>query len=125
MVGGNRTGTTPRSIQPHRIHAAGRTVSAGPAEREADLQSVVPLRFGNTPYHRPRQAQARRGPRISGRAPYLESKNDAEPSLIMPAIIILLILKEQLRLVFGATPLQNQLTCPPKPLQNAANRFCI
>jgi hypothetical protein len=26
----------------------------------------------------------------------------------MPAIIILLILKEQLRLVFGATPLQNR-----------------
>jgi len=43
----------------------------------------------------------------------------------MPAIIILLILKEQFGLVFGATPLQNQLTRTPKPLQNAANRFCI
>jgi len=39
--------------------------------------------FGNTPYHRPRQAQARCGPRIPGCAPYLESKNVASPTFTL------------------------------------------
>ena len=38
-------------------------------------------------------------------AAYVESTTDAEPSLMMPGIIIYLIFNEQLRLVFRATPL--------------------
>ena len=43
----------------------------------------------------------------------------------MPGIIILLIFNEQLRLVFHATPLQNELACFAEMIENASNRLGI
>ena len=48
-----------------------------------------------------------------------------EPSLIMPVIIILLILNEQLRLIIHTSPFQNELACPAELLDHAPYRFCI
>jgi hypothetical protein len=43
----------------------------------------------------------------------------------VPGIIIWLILKEQLRLVFRATPSQNELACAAELVEDAANRLGI
>ena len=43
----------------------------------------------------------------------------------MPGIIICLIFKEQLRLVFRATPSYKELACPTEVLEDAANRLGI
>src|ERR1700688_3891670 len=49
----------------------------------------------------------------------------AEPSLMMPVIIIYLILNEQLRLIFHTSPSQNELACPAELLDDAPYRFCV
>ena len=43
----------------------------------------------------------------------------------MPGIIICLIFKEQLGLIFRATPSENELACPTEVRENAANWFGI
>ena len=53
--------------------------------------------------------------------PYLGPALAAEPSLIMPGIIISFIFSKQQRLVFQTTPLQNQFACPEEPVDNASN----
>src|ERR1700680_452913 len=122
MARQNRTRTAAGSVLARDLHIAAPALSTGYSESARDVQHPVPGRLGSSA-HAGRRLAAYRSPSwIPGRAAHLGSAASSEPSLIMPAIIILLILKEQLRLVFGATPSQNQLTCPPKTLQNAANR---
>ncbi len=43
----------------------------------------------------------------------------------MPVIIILLILNEQLRLIFRTSPSQYELACPAELLDDAPYRFCV
>ena len=43
----------------------------------------------------------------------------------MPGIIISLIFTEQLRLIFRATPSEQELACPTEMLENATNRLCV
>jgi hypothetical protein len=43
----------------------------------------------------------------------------------MPGIIISLIFQQQLRLIFRATPSEEELTCPAEVFEYAANRFCF
>ena len=43
----------------------------------------------------------------------------------MPVIIILLILNEQLRLIFHTSPSQYELACPAELLDDAPYRFCV
>ena len=44
---------------------------------------------------------------------------------MMPAIIICLILNEQLGLILHTTPFQDELACPAELLDRAPNRLCI
>lgn len=113
------------SLFPRGLHNAPTACSACFAKQAADLWNPFQGGVGNVARSGSRPEAARSKDRLSRRAPHLGPELTAEPSLIMPAIIFLLILKEQLRLVVGATPSQNQLTGLPKPLQNAANRFCV
>jgi len=43
----------------------------------------------------------------------------------MPAIIICLILNEQLGLILHTTPSQNKFACPAEFIDGAPNRLCI
>ena len=43
----------------------------------------------------------------------------------MPGIIICLIFREQLGLIFRATPSQKELACPTEVLEDAPNRFFV
>ena len=71
----------------------------------------------------PKQLGARIGFTLG--APHLGLRDDPEPSLKIPGIIISLIFSEQRKLVFRATPLQNQLAGAVEALNNAANGFSI
>src|SRR6266566_3827808 len=53
---------------------------------------------------------------VPRRAPYLGAEPPAEPSLILPGIIISFIFSKQRRLVFRTTPLQNQFASPEEPV---------
>src|SRR6516164_4477847 len=67
--------------------------------------------------HDPKRLGARIGVTAGG--------THAEPSLMMPGIIISLIFREQGKLVLRATPLQNQLASAPEAANNLANGFGI
>ena len=57
--------------------------------------------------NRSRSQASGRQDRLHLGAPHLGLRDDAEPSLMMPGIIISFIFSEQGKLVFRATPLQN------------------
>src|SRR5215475_2628147 len=101
--------TAPGALCSCRLHAASSTGVAGSAEQRGDLRTVVPCQCPDTDRCRVRSPVPRSRDWILQRAPHLEPETAAEPSLIMPVIIILLILNEQLRLIFHTSPSQYEL----------------
>ena len=74
--------------------------------------------------HRRDPQTPRRRDRLPRRSSHLGTEPAAEPSLMMPVIIICLILNEQLRLIFHTSPSQNELACSAELLDDAPHRFC-
>src|SRR5262249_729409 len=65
----------------------------------------------------------RRPHRAHCRAAYLGISPDPEPSLMMPGIIISAIFREQGKLMFRATPVQNEFAGVEEPVNNPADGF--
>src|SRR3954454_4756174 len=92
-----------------RLHNPSSACCPRSAEQTRPLRSAAPHQRGHATGDSGRPTTSRSKDRFPKRSPYTGPKLEPEPSFIMPGIIILLIFNEQLRLVFGATPLQDEL----------------
>src|ERR1019366_6654999 len=89
---------------PRGLHAAPSVSSAGLAEQGRDLWSVVPRQRRDSAPGRWRPQTSGGGDRILQRVAHLESTIAAEPSLMMPGIIISFVFSEQTMLIVRTAP---------------------
>src|SRR5450759_373874 len=89
---------------PRGLHAAPSVSSAGLAEQSRDLWSVVPRQRRDSAPGRWRPQTSGGGDRILQRAPHLGPDPPAEPSLMMPGIIISFVFSEQMWLIVRTAP---------------------
>ena len=121
-----RTGPAQRTLLPRRLYLAPPVEPALSAAIQRLLYDLLFRATAQTMLEVARQPQA---PRSQDRLPqhpaHLGTEPAIEPSLMMPGIIISFIFNKQGRRVSRTTPLQNQLPCAEKPVDNALNCFVI
>jgi hypothetical protein len=92
---------------PRRIHAAGADCRHRLPEQGRRLRSLVQGFLADNAHDCGRSQAPGRQDRLHLGAPHLGLRDDPEPSLKIPGIIISLIFSEQRKLVFRASPLRN------------------
>src|ERR1700722_15489701 len=86
--------TASHTLRPRGLHAAAAAFIARIAEQTRDLCPLIPCQRRDAAGGRSRSQAPRRGDRILQRPSHLESETPAEPSLMMPGIIISFIFIE-------------------------------
>jgi len=104
LAGRASQGAAPRALLPRRPHAAGITRHGGITERATGVRAVVPCGFSDAARDRSRSKAPWRKNRLPRRAAHVESTIAAEPSLMMPGIIISFVFSEQTMLIVCTAP---------------------
>src|SRR5260370_53192 len=104
LAGSAPPGTSAHPLCACCLHAAGPIGSTGVTEQTRGLQPLIPRQRRDAVGRCPRPAASRRRDRFLQRAAHLESTIAAEPSLMMPGIIISFVFSEQTMLIVCTAP---------------------
>ena|SRR5580700_5624575 len=104
VASGEGQGAPSGAVLSRRLYHPRATRAAGIAEPASLLQVVIPGGVRDSSANRSRSPASGSEDRLSGGAAHLEPEPAAEPSLMMPGIIISLVFSEKSSLVFRTFP---------------------